>query len=224
MKPWLHLGTSNTPDQKNTLDLYQRDTEFSIRINGQELMNSRMYGSEKTLAELACKKIKDQEKSRILIGGLGMGYTLSSALLCLRDDASVIISELVPSIVEWNRSFLGDLAGQPLDDNRVVVKIKDITEILKQKNKKFHAVILDVDNGPEGLTQKSNNWLYSSKGLDVIKNSLFSGGVLAVWSVRDNDDFTHRLKQKGYIVEKHRVWARSNKKGGRHMIWLAMRR
>ncbi len=221
MIPWKFLGSTITPDKKSELKLYQRDSEFSIRVNGQELMNSRMFGSEKKLAEFSCCEVADREKASILIGGLGMGYTLSAALKSLNSDADVTISELVPAVVEWNKEVLGHLADFPLEDSRVTVLVEDVVEVIKSKKSAYDAILLDVDNGPDGLTQEGNENLYNFAGLSMIKNSLKPGGIVAIWSAAPDKGFTDRLKKSSFQVDEKKVRARSNKKGAFHTIWIA---
>ncbi len=224
MIPWKFLGSTITPDKKSELKLYQRDSEFSIRVNGQELMNSRMSGSEKKLAELSCCEVADREKASVLIGGLGMGYTLSAALKSLNSDAEVTISELVPAVVEWNKEVLGHLADFPLEDSRVTVLVEDVVEVIKNKKTAYDAILLDVDNGPDGLTQEGNENLYSFAGLSIIKSALKPGGVLAIWSASPDKRFTDRLKKSSFHVEEKKERARSNQKGAFHTIWLAKKK
>ncbi len=221
MIPWKFLGSTITPDNKSELKLYQRDSEYSIRVNGQELMNSRMYGSEKKLAELSCREISNRKKPSVLIGGLGMGYTLSEALKFLNSDGEVTISELVPEVVEWNRKVLGHLADFPLDDPRVKVLIEDVVEVIKNRKSAYDAILLDVDNGPDGLTQEGNENLYSFAGLSMIKKALKPGGVVAIWSASPDKGFSNRLKKSSFHVDEKKVRARSNKKGAFHTIWIA---
>ncbi len=221
MIPWKFLGSTITPDKKSELMLYQRDNEFSIRVNGLELMNSRMFGSEKMLAELSCCEIADRKKACVLIGGLGMGYTLSAALKSLNSDADVIISELVPSIVEWNKEVLGKLADYPLKDSRVTLLVEDVVQVIKNRKSSFDAILLDVDNGPDGLTQEGNAKLYSLSGLSMIKDALRPGAVVAIWSAAPDAGFTRRLKNSSFQVTEKKVRARTNKKGAFHTIWIA---
>jgi spermidine synthase len=186
-------------------------------------MNSRMHGSEDVLAELACRPIAHRPKARVLVGGLGLGYTLSAALALLREDATVIVAELVPAVVAWNRSILGHLAGHPLDDNRVDAQEHDVCILLKNEQGGFDAVMLDVDNSPDSMTQKSNDWLYSDIGLSVIYMALRPQGILTVWSAAPDSLFSTRLRKAGFEVEEKTVSARGGGKGGRHTIWVAFR-
>jgi spermidine synthase len=221
MIPWKLLSRSRTPDNKSELILYQRDTEYSIRVNGQELMNSRMFGSEMMLAELSCPEIADRKNANVLIGGLGMGYTLAAALRLLHSDADVLLAELVPSVVEWNKNLLGSLAGDPLKDSRVTVVIDDVINIINNNISAFDAILLDVDNGPDGLTQEGNDELYSMSGISMIQRALRPGGVVAVWSSSPDTGFIQRLNRSSFHVLEKKVRGRTHKKGPVHTIWIA---
>ena len=223
MIPRKLLDSARTPDKSGELQLYQRGDDFSISFDGKELMNSRMHGSEAVLAELACTPIANRAKARVLVGGLGMGYTLAAALSALRDDARVIVAELAPTVVLWNRGVLGGLAGHPLDDRRVTVQEHDVCILLRNEQEGFDAVMLDVDNSPDSMTQKSNNWLYSAEGLSVIYMALKPQGVLTVWSAAPDNAFSLRLRAAGFSVHEKTVSARGCGKGGRHTIWVAAR-
>ena len=223
MIPWEHLDSAQVPGDARELSLHRRDREFSIRVGGVELMNSRGYGSEEALAELACEKIKDRPNARILIGGLGMGYTVSAALGLLGAKARVVVAELVPAVVDWNRKYLAGLAGHPLKDRRVTVKVMDVARILRSERSAYDAILLDVDNGPDALTRKGNDWLYGSPGLGAAYAALRSGGVLAVWSAGADNAFVKRLRRAGFKVEEHRVRARGSRGGSHYTVWLAER-
>ena len=221
MIPWEEIDQSEIPGQEGELTLMKRGTEFSIRISGTELMNSRLHGSEDALAVLACRRIARRSDRRILIGGLGMGYTLAATLKQSGPDTHIILSELVPSVVEWNRKYLGHLAGMPLDDPRVSMKIGDVSEAIRKMKSAWDAILLDVDNGPDGLTRKANDHLYGSPGLKAAFSALRPGGVLAVWSSGADEAFTRRLEQCGFRAETVSVRGRERGKGGRHTIWIA---
>jgi len=223
MIPWELLGRAKVPGDSGELRLYRRGKEFSIRVNGSELMNSSAHGSEEALAGLACAKIAGRSRPKVLIGGLGMGYTLAAALRLLGPNARVVVAELVPELVEWNRGPLAALAGHPLEDRRVNVRKDDVAKVIQTERKVYDAILLDVDNGPEGLTRQVNNWLYSGPGLDAAFAAMRPAGVLAVWSACPNSAFTRRLKQAGFNVEEVRVQARGRLGGGRHTIWMALR-
>lgn len=223
MIPWQLLDSAPVPDSTGTLHLYQRGKEFSIRVDRLELMNSRVHGSEDALAEMACAGIAERAAARVLIGGLGMGFTVAAALERLRDDAEIVVAELSPAVVAWNRGPLMDLAGRPLESNRVTVREVDVAQILRTVSASFDAILLDVDNGPEALTRRSNRWLYGQSGLAAAWKALRPGGVLGIWSVGPNQPFAERLRQSGYVVEESRVRARATNKGAWHTIWIAKR-
>lgn len=223
MTPWILLGKAQVPGNGGELSLHQRGDEFSIRIKGHgELMNSRIHGSEDALAELACARLVDSQKPRLLIGGLGMGFTLSAALQQLSKQAQLVVAELVPAVVEWNRGPLGVLSGDPLRDPRVTVVEDDVAHILMTDKQAYDAILLDVDNGPEGLTRKENDRLYSINGLQKAYEALRPEGVLAVWSAGPDKSFMPRLRKVGFEVDEVHVRARG-KKGARHTIWFARR-
>ncbi|HET8700435.1 MAG TPA: hypothetical protein VFL97_02070 [Nitrococcus sp.] len=222
MVPWTLLGSASIPGNAKELRLTQRGVEFSIKIaGGGELMNSRVHGSEDALAELACARVAERSQPHLLIGGLGMGFTLAAALNALGSTANLTVAELVPEVVEWNRGPLGEAAGHPLRDERVRVHIGDVGHILRKKPRTFDAILLDVDNGPEGLTRKENDWLYSMAGLVVAYEALRPAGVLAIWSAGPDRDFAARLRKVGFEVEEVVVRAHRPGKGARHTIWLA---
>jgi spermidine synthase len=221
MHPWKLLDSAQVPGSESELRLYQRDAEFSIRVAGQELMNSRVYSSEDALSELGCARIKQRKRARVLIGGLGMGYSLISALDQLGEDASVVVAELVPAVVSWNRGALGHLARHPLRDPRVVVREADVGEVMREARAAYDAILLDVDNGPEGLTRESNDALYGAAGLRAARGALRARGVLGVWSAGTDRGFRLRLQRTGFDVEEVPVRARGAGKGSRHTIWLA---
>jgi spermidine synthase len=223
MIPWQFLDSTRIPGNDEELRLYKRDKEFSILVNGCEVMNSRAHGSEDALAELACAAITDHLCPRVLIGGLGMGYTTSAALRQLGAESQVVVAELLPAVVKWNRGPLAELAGYPLRDHRVTVREVDIAQILQQAERHaYDAILLDVDNGPKSLIRKDNTWLYTRAGLKAAFAALRPAGVLAIWSAGPEPAFTKRLRQVGFKVNEVRVRARGNA-GGRHMIWLAVR-
>jgi len=223
MAKFEQIGTASIPGQGSELRLLRRNDEFSIRIAGTagELMNTRLHGSEDALAELACQRVAERTGVRVLIGGLGMGFTLAAALAALGEDAEVVVAELVPGVVEWNRGPLGEAAGRPLDDARTQVVLGDVGEVLRREPGGFDAIMLDVDNGPEGLTRRENDWLYSPKGLAAAQQALRPDGVLAVWSAGQDPAFSERLRRVGLLVEEITVRAHRPGKGAKHHIWLA---
>ena len=222
MKPWIELGTAQIPNGGGILRLRQRDEEFSIVLSGPrgELMNSRAFNSERELSLLGCAHLEEHESARVVVGGMGMGYTLAAALEVLPADAEVIVADLIPEVVEWNRGPLGACAGRPLDDSRCAVHIGDVRELLEKHDSAYDAVLLDVDNGPEGLTHSDNNWLYSLEGTRSIYDSLTPGGRLAVWSAGPDSLYMHRLRKTGFDVQAKSVRERPGK-GARHTIFLA---
>jgi spermidine synthase len=204
--------------------LGQRDTEFSIRVNGDVLMNSRARHSEEQLAVLGCAHLPRTSSACVLIGGLGMGFTLRAALDVLPEDAQVDVAELVPEVVTWNRGPLASLAGAPLQDRRVHVHERDVLAMLQAAESRYHAVLLDVDNGPAAMTSSNNRALYSVQGLEAIAAAMTPNGVLALWSVGDDRAFTRRLHDTGYRVTQKRVAAGNASQRNRpHMLWLATR-
>lgn len=215
------LDTARIPGEGRELSLYQQGEDFVIRIvHGQELMTTRAHGSEDALAEIACREVARRERPRVLIGGLGMGFTLASALRHLGHDAEIVVAELVPAVVEWNRGPLGEKAGHPLRDKRVTVHEVDVSTILKAQLRSFDAILLDVDNGPDGLTREGNHWLYSRDGLSAAYQALRPKGVLAVWSAGPDRAFIKRLGMTGFEVDEVPVRAHRGK-GARHLIWVA---
>ncbi len=217
------IHTASIPGEDGKLGLYRRGEDYFIKIvGGQDLMNTRAHASEDALGTVACRRLRGKAGARVLIGGLGMGFTLSATLKALGADAEVVVAEIVPGVVEWNRDILGAFADRPLDDPRVRLRTADVAVLLKQKAVGFDAIVLDVDNGPDGLTRRSNEWLYSKAGLGVAYNALRPGGALAVWSAGPDKAFAKRLRAVGFAVEQ--VTARAHAgKGARHMIWMARR-
>ena len=206
------------------LKLVRRGDEYLILTDGAVLMTSRMHGSEEALATLACEGMRARKQARALIGGLGMGFTLRATLDLLPADASVVVAELVPAVVEWNRGPLGVLAGDPLKDARVRVETEDVGETLRNAGRKgsgqFDAVMLDVDNGPDAFTAANNARLYDERGIEVVRAALKTGGVLAVWAVREDRKFVERLQKGGFDVGVRRVRGRLEKGGPRHVVFL----
>ena len=220
MTPWEEIDRVKVPGHEGEIALLKRGSEFSIRTAGAELMNSRVHGSEDALAELSLRRIKRKSGLRILIGGLGMGYTLAAALGQSEPDTFITVSELIPAVVGWNREHLGHLAGKPLDDPRITVKEEDVGDTIRKKKSAWDAILLDVDNGPAGLTCSANDRLYGRSGLKDAFFALRPGGYLAVWSSGADAAFTRRLKQAGFQTETVTVRARKPSKGARHTIWL----
>jgi len=222
MIPRILLGTAAVPGTKSQMQLYQSGDVFSIKIPGRgDLMNSRMHGSEKALATLACAQLEGNDKPRLLVGGLGMGFTLAAALETTGPEAEVVVAELVPEVVTWNRTLIGALAGNPLDDPRSRVYIGDVADVIRQEPAAFDAILMDVDNGPEGLIRRENDWLYEAAGLHATRTALRPRGVLAVWSASPDRIFSTRLRQAGFTVREHVVRPHRAGKGPRHHIWIA---
>jgi spermidine synthase len=217
--PWEILGRARAEGGAE-LVLHHRDGEFVIRANGRDLMSSQAHGSEEDLARLACAAFPGRDDPRVLVGGLGLGYTVRAALDLLPARAEVVVAELVPAVVEWNRGPLAPLAGRPLDDPRVRVEVADVSAYLAKATVRFDAILLDVDNGPEALTRKANQILYAAPGLETARRCLRRGGALAVWSAFPDDKFAHRLRRAGFSVEQHTVRARGARGGAKHTIFL----
>ncbi|RWB58128.1 hypothetical protein [Mesorhizobium sp.] len=220
MIPWVQLASARTPDGAQELRLKQRGAEFSIMLGTNELMNSRLSGSEEALAKLSCERIAGRKQPRILIGGLGMGFTLRAALAALDADAAVTVAELVPEVVAWARGPMAGIFDGCLDDPRVTIREADVGRLIKADAAAWDAILLDVDNGPEGIVYKGNDSLYSTAGLAAARAALKPGGLMAVWSQGPDSGFTRRLKQAGFIVEEINARARG-KRGARHVIWIA---
>ena len=203
-----------------TLKLVRRGNEYIILANGKSLMSSRMHGSEEALATFGCRRARTLEEPRVLIGGLGMGFTLRATLDLLPREATVMVAELVPAVVEWNRGPLAALAGEPLKDRRVRVEIEDVALTLASRAGQFDAVLLDVDNGPAAFSGSDNDGLYDDRGIAVAYAALKMDGVLAVWSAREDRKFEQRLRHGRFDVEVERVRGRLKKGGPRHIIFL----
>ena len=217
------LGTAQVPGGEE-LRLYRHDRDFMIVLDRNELMSSRMSGSEIALAEMTCDRLGDVAAAHLLIGGYGMGFTLRAALGRLGDDASVTVVELVPEIIDWARGPMRDLAAGCLDDPRVRLVMGDVADVIARGAGAYDAILLDVDNGPDGLVRAANDRLYSADGLARAAAALRPGGVLAIWSAAADDAFTARLRRAGLAVEEVRVRARTNGKGPIHTIWFAAAR
>ena len=219
MKPWELLGQTRTPEGEE-MTLTRHGSEYVILASGQSLMSSRMHGSEEALAMFACGRARTLEEPCVLVGGLGMGFTLRATLDLLPPDATVVVSELVPAVVDWNRGPLGPLARHPLKDKRVVVDLNDVAATLRTSPRRFDAILLDVDNGPAAFTASHNAGLYDDRGLASARAALKPGGVLAVWSSREDRRFEQRLRYGGFNVTVERVRGRLKKGGPRHTIFL----
>lgn len=215
------LGKARIPGNVGDIVLIRRGEEFILRVHNTELMTSAAHISEDALARLVCARLKRLEAPAVLIGGLGMGFTLASALKEVGPKAKVVVAELIGAVVEWNRGPLAHLAGNPLGDPRVSIRAGDVSMVLQIELEEFDAVILDVDNGPEGLTRDSNNWLYSNEGLAAAYSALRANGILAVWSSTPERSFAMRLRKIGFTAEEVRVPGDPANPDERHTIWLA---
>jgi spermidine synthase len=219
--PWTHIDTAIMPDGGGELRLKQRGSEFSIMLGTIELMNSRLSGSEEQLARLSYERIRNHPRPHMLIGGLGMGFTLRAALAELPADARVTVGELVPAVVGWARGPMAEVFGGCLDDPRVTIREGDVGRLIQSAASAYDAILLDVDNGPEGLTRKANDDLYTAAGLRAARRALRPNGVLAVWSSAPDAGFTRRLRDAGFVVEELKVRASTRGGGARHVIWMA---
>jgi len=220
MIPWILLDKVAVAGG-DELRLMRRGEEFSIFSGPTPLMNSRMSGSEVALADLACARVGGRKNCHMLIGGYGMGFTLRAALAGLRADARVTVVELVPAVIAWARGPMAELSAGCLDDPRVTLREDDVRNAIAAGSSRYDAILLDVDNGPDGLTQAKNDRLYNLSGLHAARRALRAGGVLAVWSAAPSPKFTRRLQSAGFAVEEIKTRANANGKGPRHYIWLA---
>ena len=221
MIPWLQIDTARVPGAEVELRLMRRGTEFSMMLGQNELMNSRLIGSEQALATLACKRIEAIKRPHLLIGGLGMGFTLRAALAVLGSEARIMVAELVPAVIAWAHGPMAGIFGDSLVDPRASIRSADVVEVIRSQAAAFDAILLDVDNGPEGLIRKANDALYDTKGLQAIHRALRPAGVLAVWSSGPNPKFTKRLRDAGFAVNEVAVRATTKRSGARHVIWFA---
>jgi len=221
MIPWEKIDTARIPGTDGELRLMRRGREFSIMLGTNELMNSRLSGSEAALATLAAKRIETVAKPHLLIGGLGMGFTLRAALAVLGSQAKIVVAELVPAVVAWARGPMAGIFGDILCDPRVSIQEVDVARVIERHPLTFDAILLDVDNGPQGLTRKANDALYDVSGLKIAHTALRRGGVLAVWSSGPNPKFSKSLRQAGFAVDEVAIRATGNGRGVRHVIWIA---
>jgi spermidine synthase len=220
MIPWILIDTASVPGG-GELRLKRRGAEFSIMLGSTELMNSRLSGSEEALARLACERLQSRAAPKVLIGGLGMGFTLRAALAELPPDARVVVAELVPAVIRWARGPMAEIFGGSLDDPRVALHEGDVGALIAATTAGFDAILLDVDNGPEGLSRSGNDALYDLAGLGLARRALRPGGILAVWSSARNAAFTQRLHRAGFTVEEVTARAHAGRRGAKHAIWLA---
>ena len=218
------LGTANVPGGGEELRLFRRGTDYMIVLDRNELMSSRMSGSEEALATMTIERLRARAAPHLLIGGYGMGFTLRAALAKLGPDARITVAELVAEIIDWARGPMAELAAGCLDDSRVLVDIVDVATLIGQASGTYDAILLDVDNGPDGLVRRANNGLYSRSGLAAAKAALKPGGILAIWSAAADTAFKKALGEAGFAVDEVAVRARSNGKGAKHVIWFARKR
>jgi spermidine synthase len=223
MLPWTLLDHAPLPGSADEIKLYKRGTEYSIRVANYELMNSRVHGSEEALAELAWEKIAGRPRPRILIGGLGLGYTLAAVLRLLGPKGEAVVAELVPAVIAWNRGPLGPLAGNPLRDSRVKIREADVADVIREEPGGFDAILLDVDTAPRALTAESNGRLYTAEGIRTTHAALRPNGVLGIWSGGADPAFLKRLERARFRVSEVRARARTEHGGARYLIWLAQR-
>ena len=222
MVPWELLDTARVPGGDGLLRLMRRGTDYVIRLDGTELMSSRTGGSEEALARLGCAGLAGTRAPRVLIGGLGMGFTLRAALALLGPEAAVTVAELVPAVVAWGREPLAAIHAGSLDDPRVLIHEGDVGQLIRNAEPRYDVILLDVDNGPDGLTRRGNDALYGAAGLGSAWTALRPGGALAVWSSVPDDAFTLRLRRTGFAVAASTVRA-NGKRGARQVIWVATR-
>jgi len=223
--PWEKLATGRAPDGQ-PLELRRRGHEYLIYAGGYDLMSSEDDVSSKALGELGCAHLQGRKHARVLVGGLGMGYTLRAALDAVSDSCQVEVAELVGCVADWNRKWLADLAGHPLDDPRTTLLLEDVRAPIHRSKatstkKKYDAILLDVDNGPDALAHKSNDGLYGKAGLERAFAAIAPGGVFALWSFGDDAAFTRRLSRVGFIVATHKISASKKGRGRYHQIWTA---
>jgi spermidine synthase len=221
MIPWQQIDKTQVPGAEVELRLMRRGTEFSMMLDQNELMNSRLSGSEEALATLTARKIEAVKRPHVLVGGLGMGFTLRAALAVLGPDARITVAELVPAVIAWARGPMAELFGGSLTDPRAEIREADVIEVIKSSPSAFDAILLDVDNGPEGLIRKANDALYDLVGLRAIRRALRPRGVLAVWSSGPNLAFSKRLRSADFEVNEVGVRATTKRSGAHHLIWFA---
>jgi spermidine synthase len=222
MLPWILLDKAAVPGG-GELRLMRRGAEFSIRLGQNELMNSRLGGSEAALATFACERIRARRAPRLLIGGLGMGFTLRAALAAVGAEARIVVAELVPAVVAWARGPMAEVFGESLADPRLHIHEADVGRLIGSGPAAYDAILLDVDNGPDGLSRVANDALYDAAGLHAAHTALRPGGVLAVWSSGPDAKFSRRLRQAGFAIEEVKARATAKRAGARHIIWIATR-
>jgi len=226
MKRWVILDRDTVPDHDGTVFLMERGSELAIVVDDRELMTNRMHGSEEALADFACDRLPQLDTARVLVGGLGMGFTLAGVLKRIGPQGHVTVAELVPAVVRWNHEYLGAAAKFPLLDSRSSVYLGDVGDLVENPPARWSAILLDVDNGPRALTRPNNGWLYTKQGLLAARDALVPGGVLAIWSVAPDSSFTRRLRQARFEVEVvfHNEEGRPTPdNSGTHVLWMAKR-
>lgn len=223
MTPRELIGVAEVPGGP-PLRLFRRGGDFMIVLERNELMSTRMHGSEVALGTMTCDRLAGRAAPHLLIGGYGMGFTLRAVLGRLGAGARVTVAELVPGIIEWARGPMAAVTDGCLDDTRVTVTMGDVAEVIGQATSDYDAILLDVDNGPDGLTRPANDGIYSSAGLTAAKKALRPGGVLAIWSAAPDSAFAKALERACFAVETVKTRARENGKGPAHVIWFATKR
>jgi len=218
MKKWTAVETALMPDGK-TISLNEHDGNYFIRVDGADLMSTRRHASEERVAELACAHVAAIRGSRVLIGGLGFGFTLKAALSALSADATVVMVEILAAVVAWNRNPSFNLAARALADPRVIVLQRDVGEVIRESQGSFDSIILDVDNGPAALSTVSNHRLYDSEGLHRARAALRPGGCVAIWSAAADPAFEKRMTRVGFDVDVQHCGPHANS-GGRHTLFI----
>lgn len=223
MIPRVVVQTVEVPGSRSRMTLQRQGDEHSLWLDGVPLMTSRLHGSEEALASLGCQNLSDRPGARVLVGGLGMGFTLAQVLRLVGPDAEVTVAELVPAVVDWNREHLGHHADHPLRDPRVDVAIVDVADVLRRNVEAYDAILLDVDNGPSAMTLEANAGLYRPEGLAIVAKALRPGGTVAFWSAYADAAFPKLLAKAGLRVGEHAVADRAGKKGSLHFVWTGSR-
>ena len=223
MIPWKVLDTAKVPGGNEVLRLKQRGAEFVIMLGDNQLMSNRLSATEQALATIACDALRAAKQPRILIGGLGMGFTLRAALKIMGPHARIEVAELVPEVVKWARGPMAEIFEGSLDDPRTKIHVKDVGELIRAAKLTYDAILLDVDNGPEGLSREANDALYDDKGLRAAHAALRPGGVLAIWSSAPHAGFSARLHKTKFAVKEIAVRAKGPRGGAQHLIWTATR-
>lgn len=223
MIPWKVLDSAKVPGGDEVLRLKQRGAEFVINLGDNQLMSNRLSATEQALATMACDHLRSAKAPKILIGGLGMGFTLRAALKILGPQARIEVAELVPEVVKWARGPMAEIFAGCLDDPRTKIHVKDVGELIRAARLEYDAILLDVDNGPEGLSRVANDALYDDKGLRAAHAALKPGGVLAIWSSAPHAEFAARLRKTKFAVKEIAVRAKGPRGGAQHLIWTATR-